>query len=675
MKKILLIWILAGLLGLAQQTYGQISESGVPYTFSNGLESQVSSFNLTANLQNLESSVRADTIENDTVVTFYDPIIGEVFPADINQFSQGKWDVLENNDKIWRLKINSNAGSYMMLIFNDFYLPKGTSLYIYSSDKTQLLGAFTSKNNTTQNKFTTTPLKCNSLVIEYYKPSWVTEQEHLNIQSIGLITKDFAKIINKELGESGDCMINAKCPEYENWCNQRRSVALIIRVLQGVGQIRWCSGSMLTNERRDGKPLLLTAFHCIDNDPENNVIDQSEKDEIQNWIFVFNYQSSDCENPTTEPSLMYSISGATYINSHKKSDYALLQLHQKPPKNYNVYYNGWSNNKDDMTNTGVCIHHPAGDIKKISEWDKKATLKTNFWKVKWTAGSTEGGSSGAPLFNKNGYVVGQNYASNGKPVCDEAKRNYFGRFDKSWHKFGLSWELNPNGIHSGSSQHYISSMNGDETCKSDWYFANGNDLHTSANVSFLNISSIGTRQYDGVYNAKNSIVAENVAIQAGTSVSFEAGNEIILKPGFHAEAGSNFVAKIGDCERGCGNGFKMAGGSNPNQPRDDMTIVQNEQEIENIILEQNKEISDTLYFFDETITIFPNPNDGSFEISLPFMSEEIDRIQVINQTGQIVFEKTSHTGNEINIPNPIPGMYFVSVVSKGKVFTQKIIIK
>lgn len=673
MKKKHLIGILAGLLGLVQQSYGQISEGGEPYTFSKSLESQVSSYNLTASLQNLESSIRTDTIESDTVVTFYDPIIGEVFPANINQLSQGTWDVLDNNDKIWRLKINSSAGSYMMLVFDDFYLPQGTSLYIYSSDKTQLLGSFTSKNNTSQNKFTTSPLKCNSLILEYYKPNWVTEQEHLNIQSIGLITKDFANIINKELGESGDCMINAKCPEYENWCNQRRSVALIIRVLQGGGQIRWCSGSLVTNERRDGKPLLLTAFHCIDNDPENNSIEQSEKDEIQNWVFVFNYQSSDCNNPTTEPSLMYSISGATYVNSHKKSDYALLQLHHKPPKNYNVYYNGWSNDKDDMTNTGVCIHHPSGDIKKISEWDKKTSLLVNYWRVKYTAGSTEGGSSGSALFNSSGYVVGQ--LKMGLAACDNNKADYFGRFDKSWHNFGLSWELNPNGTHSGSSQHYISSMSGDETCRDDWYFASGNDLHTSANVSFLNLSTLGTRQYDGVYNAKNSIVAENVTIQAGTSVTFEAGNEIVLKPGFHAEAGSNFVAKIGDCERGCGNGFKMAGGGNSNQAKDDMTIVQNEQEIESIIFEQNKEISDTLLFFDETITVFPNPNDGSFEISIPFKSEEIDRIQVINQTGQIVFEKTSNTGTEINIPNPIPGMYFVSVVSKGKVFTQKIIIK
>ena len=239
MTKKELIGILALLFGLTQQSYGQISQGGEPYTFSNNLESQVSSYNLTANLQNIESSIRTDTIESDTVITFFDPIIGEVFPTDINQLSQGTWDVLGNNDKIWRLKVNSNAGRYMMLIFDDFYLPQGTSLYIYSSDKTQLLGSFTSINNTSQNKFTTTPLKCNSLLLEYYKPSWVTEQEHLNIQSIGLVTKDFANIINKELGGSGDCMINAKCPQYENCCNQRRAVALIIRVLQGGGQIRW----------------------------------------------------------------------------------------------------------------------------------------------------------------------------------------------------------------------------------------------------------------------------------------------------------------------------------------------------------------------------------------------------------------------------------------------------
>ncbi len=48
---------------------------------------------------------------------------------------------------------------------------------------------------------------------------------------------------------------------------------------------------------------------------------------------------------------------------------------------------------------------------------------------------------------------------------------------------------------------------------------------------------------------------------------------------------------------------------------------------------------------------------------------------MINQTGRIVFEKTSNIGAEIIIPNPVPGMYFVKVVSKEKVFTQKMVIK
>lgn len=575
MKKLnALIGILIGLLSIVQHSYGQISEGGVPYSFANNLSTQVSSYNLTAEFKNVESETYIDIIEDDDTIIFIDPVIGEVFPVNLNSITQGTRDTLENGDKIWRLKINSNIGNYMMLVFDDFYLPEGTSLYIYSEDKSQLLGSFTSNNNTPQNRLTTTPLKCNSLILEYYKPNLITEQEHLNIKSIGLITQDFADIMSKGFGDSQDCMINAKCPEYENWCNQRRSVAMIIRIDEAGGQIRHCTGSLLTNERRDGKPFFLTAFHCLDLSG-NSELSQSEKNAVQDWVFIFNYQSEGCNNPSSEPSLAYSISGARFLDGHSISDYALLILNQKPPKNYNVYYNGWSNDKDDMTNTGVCIHHPKGDIKKIAKWEKVLTTKIEYWRVKFTAGSVLGGSSGSPLFNSNGLVVGQ---LKGKPnfvfaqPCDDDFRAYFGCFHRSWHKYSLSWQLNPN----QNGNNYINSWIGDETCRDNWHFENGDDLHTSNNVSFLNPATVGTRQYDGVYNAKNAIVAENVTIQAGTSVTFEAGNEIILKSGFHAEAGSNFIAKNGNCEGGCGNGFKIGDESNLNQS--DGRVVNSEQE-------------------------------------------------------------------------------------------------
>lgn len=642
----------------------QISEGGIPYSFNNELNDPVI-YNLDINLNDLfvHESFYIDSAETDTAF-IAQPVIGKTFEIDINPSTHGTWNNLENGDKIWRLQINSSAGVYMMLVFNEFYLPLGTTLFVYSQDKAELIGAFTSTNNNQYEKFTTAPIKSQSIVIEYYKPVNIVDNEKLRIHSIGLISESLNEIFTKSFGSTaGTCMINAKCSQYENWCNQRRSVALMIRILNN-REIRFCTGSLQTNERRDGQPFFLTAFHCLDRDKDNS-LDQSEKDAVHNWLFIFNYQSNDCNNPASEPTLMYSLSGASFINAHHKTDYALLRLNNKPPQNYNVYYNGWSNDNDDMTNTGVCIHHPAGDIKKISEWDKKFTLSVNFWKVKYTAGSTTGGSSGSPLFNSSGYVVGQ--LQGGDAACGNNGSDFFGRFDKSWHKYGLSWELNPNGIHSGSSQFYISMMSGDETCKDNWHFANANDLHNSNNVSFFNMQSIGTRQYDGVYNAKNSIIAESVIIQNGTTVVFEAGNTIVLEAGFEVESGSNFTALIGDCEKGCGNGFKKYSFN------DDRVVTKiSNNDIHN---KQNFEKYSNTNKENQFIEVYPNPNEGHFYLYVSFDVKEIISINITNSIGKVVYETNELNNNNLINIEPYQGIYILNVILKDKILTKKIIIE
>ena len=59
------------------------------------------------------------------------------------------------------------------------------------------------------------------------------------------------------------------------------------------------------------------------------------------------------------------------------------------------------------------------------------------------------------------------------------------------------------------------------------------------NLNLNNTISSGTT----TYQATNSIESTSV-IQSGATVKYEAGNSIVLKPGFHAEAGSNFQASI-----------------------------------------------------------------------------------------------------------------------------------
>ena len=49
------------------------------------------------------------------------------------------------------------------------------------------------------------------------------------------------------------------------------------------------------------------------------------------------------------------------------------------------------------------------------------------------------------------------------------------------------------------------------------------------------------------YTAAN-LITSNATISSSKNVNFVAGNQIRLLPGFTAQAGSNFVARIGDCE-------------------------------------------------------------------------------------------------------------------------------
>ena len=667
-EKYICVIIFVLFFAITQVSICQIFRKDTPVSFSRSLQTNIASYNLNVQFSNIQENKRIEIIEDDTV-EISNPIIGELFDVSINRNNNGTWTIVDNGDSLWQMQINSNTGDYMMLLFDDFYLPRGTKLFVYSADRTQVLGAFTEDNNVPSSKFTTSPLKTNSLIVEYYKPYYVIEQPRLNIKSVGLIDKSLTNILTREggFGVSGNCQINAMCPQYDNWCNQRRSVAKIIINCLSTGKVYGGTGSLLTNEKRDGKPFFLTAFHCVDCD-DNGSPSQSEKDDVQYWLFYFNYQSPGCDNPTTEPTLMYFISGATYlrgINEKNGTDYALLQLNKKPPPNYNVYYNGWSNDKDDMTNTGVCVHHPRGDIKKISEWEKVVSLRADYWKVKYTNGTTEDGSSGSPLFNSSGYVVGQ--LSSGTSACNYNNgRDFFGRFDKSWHDYGLCYELNPNGSHSGSYQNWYSKMiGGDDICKQNWYFNNCNDLHTSDNVSFLNSSTIGTRQYDGVYNAKNQITAENTNIQAGTgkTVIFEAGNGITLGPGFKVEAGAHFIARIGDCQLGCDNG---RGGDeedmvvfNPsNKPRKSTVNTPAFENEENI----------------QRVAVYPNPNDGTFTITTNIDPQEIISVQVFSMIGQSIYKQSGLPNSTIQMPSSTSGMFYVEILTKTEKFVRKMVV-
>jgi hypothetical protein len=109
---------------------------------------------------------------------------------------------------------------------------------------------------------------------------------------------------------------------------------------------------------------------------------------------------------------------------------------------------------DEGSDEGVTIHHPEGDIKKISTYLTPLESSgwygnglQSHWKVFWAETEnnwavTESGSSGSPLFNKNGKLIGT--LTGGLAACDASgslgpdKPDYYGKFSYHWESNGTT---------------------------------------------------------------------------------------------------------------------------------------------------------------------------------------------------------------------------------------------
>lgn len=476
-------------------------------------------------------------------------------------------------------------------------------------------------------------------------------------------------------GASKSCNVNAVCEP--DWCNQRRSVGLIFKLDNGVYK-RSSTGSLLTNEKRDGRPYFLTANHILDAD-KNGTISATEQLVIDSLMVVFNYQADNCtpNTPAIEPDTTeFVIIGAKLI-AHSCGlscpyDFALLELSERPDGRFNAYYNGWDNSDAKPKNGGM-IHHPKTDIKKISLYTKKPKKKLNdTWQVKWKngIGTSETGSSGAPLYDADKLVIGQqSTADMSFDPCHKKYKIFAGRFAKSWDKESATDEqlrhwLSPN----STNNFFIQAMSGDEFhCKLDWSFTNASDLHTSANINGLtNVASQGTRMYDGHYEATNSIVAGgNVNIVPSTNVEFDAGTVVHLLPGFHAQLGSTFRAHIDGCVRGCGTGVGKTG----NEEKEPYIVLNTdkkttEPEDENTDLNENYDFK-----------VYPNPNTGRFTIEFDINEDVPTELYVYNLLGKIVWRQENLMGNRkvIDISSQPKGIYFIRVQQDENTYTQKLI--
>lgn len=429
----LLITIL--LAGWTLPGFGQLSFGGIPASFNQLKKASTAVPVIEMEPVNNDQLLIEEKTDPENLKTFH---FAKSFSVDLSPGFSGVW-VKSGEMKIWRLGLRSKGAFSINLIFDKMIIPQGASLFIYSADHLKILGAFTSDSEQASGYFATYPIAGDEITVEYNEPVNSPYQGELHIVSVN---HDYKNAFGtRPLGESGLCNMDVYCPDASNIQKEKQSVVCLI-----VAGRELCTGTLINNTKQDKTPYLLTAGHCIES-----------AFDAQRTVFCFNYESPSCGNGSgsLDGYADQSLSGAFLKARSDSLDFALLQLETAPPADFRPYFAGWNRSSVIPAST-ISIHHPKGDVKKVSKDNNPPTIgsynndfKSNsFWIIgRWETGATEAGSSGCPLFNQNKQLIGT--LTGGTSICSNPTNDLFSMFNKQWDTnkssgYQLKYWLDPN---------------------------------------------------------------------------------------------------------------------------------------------------------------------------------------------------------------------------------------
>jgi hypothetical protein len=353
----------------------------------------------------------------------------------LNTGNSGTWEQLDDQTSVWRLVIASPGATSLNLGFGRFRMPTRARLMIYASDLSEIIRSFNHRDNAAHGELWTPVIRSEEIVVELTIANRDLNELVLDLTQVNVGYRGFGT--PSPIAMSGSCNVDVVCPEGDPWALEIKSVAVI-----STGGSTFCSGFMVNNTALDLKPYFMTADHC-------GIYSGNAASLVTYW----NYENSWCRPPFSPESggsgdglLNQFNSGSYWRASYGPSDMTLVELDSDPDPAWDVAYAGWDRSANDPV-MAIAIHHPNTDEKRISfEYDPTTTTSylssavpgngTHIRVEDWDVGTTEGGSSGSPLFDQNHRVTGQLHG--GYASCSSQTADWYGRFSVSWNGGGSS---------------------------------------------------------------------------------------------------------------------------------------------------------------------------------------------------------------------------------------------
>ena len=421
----------------------------------------------------------------------------------------------------WFYRVRSKGAESLNFLFEDFHLPEGGLLFVYTPDMKRMLGGWGAVNNNAANILPTGIINSDEVIIECQTPKGaslprlrLTEVNH-GVRYVHIAGEPR---FEAEALKTTSCAPNVACmPELT-----RLSQSVVVLVVNGT---LLGSAALINNTRSDGTPYLISAYHVF----TRNCINFASVEHLAKTVVAyFNYASPACSGEVrgTEEQ---SVAGAMLVGVEPTSDAIMVKLNNVPPRDYSPYYCGW-NAEEAPQGQFTNIHHPRVLPKRISVCNRAIRIGTTdggspncpFEKQRhwitpgWDIGTTQAGSSGSPLFDKDQLFIGA--LTGGSSECHSPEReDYFYAFSKLSRlgtpgSTAIMRALDPDG---GSTQ----------KCEALDPFSSGERLFRITHISGLHkqdslhllLSDIGHNKLLDTSNGINAI-GERFALSEGTEM-------------------------------------------------------------------------------------------------------------------------------------------------------------
>lgn len=306
---------------------------------------------------------------------------------------------------VWAAVFSSDNAGAIRLHVKDMSLPANAELFIYNRNG-QAYGPYTGAGPDGSGEFWTATIFGSEAILQLQTKSDLNSAS-LRVQHAALITPKYAGGFSEDVNAP-----NASWPCGNPSCVEDASCKSGITNLKtAVAKMEWvqgafiytCTGGLISDNNASQSNFFLTANHCL-----------SKSNTAKKVNFYWLFATSSCHGTCPTNSGAIQTQGASVSATGKKGDFTLLHLNSNPPAGSTFL--GW--NTTAVANTNglklVRVSNPNFGPQVYSEHSVDTSAPTcSGWPrgeriySRDTFGAIDGGSSGSPIVNGSGQIVGQ----------------------------------------------------------------------------------------------------------------------------------------------------------------------------------------------------------------------------------------------------------------------------